>query len=98
MGFVVTYSTQDSSNTFNHGKTISYLTTNFPLAVQNLTWNTDPSFTLLKMAPLRVNHVGPFSFLLNLPMDLYPYTSGGYINIILHQNSVTGYTGGFGGS
>lgn len=90
MGFVVTYSTQDSSNTFNNGKTISYLTTNFPLTVQNLTWKTDPTFTLLKMAPLRVNHVGPFKFLLNLQTNLSPVSGGGYINLILHQNSITG--------
>jgi hypothetical protein len=98
MGYVVTYSTQDASNTFNRGKTISYLTTNFPLAVQNLTWNTDSKMTLLKMAPLRVGHIGPFKFYLALSKIFYSYLNGGYINLILYHNSITGYSGGFSGS
>jgi len=96
MGFVATYSTQDA-DTFNRGKSISYLTTNFPLPVQNLTWKTDPSFTMQKMAPLRVNHIGPLKFLLNMERTFSSISNGGYINIVLASNSISGYSGGFGG-
>ena len=94
MGFVVTYSTQDTS-AFALAKTISYLTTNFPLPLQNLTWSTDPTMSMIRTGPLRVNHVGPFKFLLNSPTAINEMNSGGYINVILQQSSITGEVGGF---
>jgi hypothetical protein len=97
MGFIVTYSTQDS-NTFANGKTISYLTTNFPLSIQNLTWNTDPSMTLMKTSPLRVNHIGPLRFLLNVGTTISDFNNGGFIYVILQQYSISGEAGGFAGS
>lgn len=57
MGYICTYSNQDS-NTFANAMTIDYLTTNFPLALQNLTWNLDTNMAMLKTEPLRVNYVG----------------------------------------
>lgn len=57
MGYICTYSNQDS-NTFVNAMTIDYLATNFPLALQNLTWNLDPNMAMLKTEPLRVNYVG----------------------------------------
>jgi hypothetical protein len=47
MGYVCTYSNQDASNTFTTAKTIDYLSTNFPLAIQNLTWNVDTTLAHL---------------------------------------------------
>ena len=41
MGYVVTYSNTHSSNVFSNGRIIDYLTTNFPLEVNNKTWNLD---------------------------------------------------------
>jgi len=66
MGYICTYSNQDSTNTFTTAKTIDYLSTNFPLAIQNLTWSVDPELTKLSTAPLRVNHVGELKFYVNL--------------------------------
>ena len=65
MGYVCTYSNQDSTNVFTTGKTIDYLRTNFPLAVQNLTWSVDSDLAKLSTAPLRVNHVGELKFYVN---------------------------------
>jgi hypothetical protein len=58
MGYVVTYSTQHSTNVFTNGKTIDYLSTNFPLAVQNLTWNVDTYMSMMQTKPLRAGYVG----------------------------------------
>lgn len=58
MGYVCTYSNQHATNAFVNAKTISYLSTNFPFPVQNLTWNVDPTMTMLKTQPLRINYVG----------------------------------------
>ena len=57
-GYIATYSNQHDTNTFDHAKTIDYLRTPFQISVQNLTWNLDPTLTLLSTAPLRVGHVG----------------------------------------
>jgi hypothetical protein len=65
MGYVCTYSNQDA-NTFANAKTIDYLSTNFPLPVQNLTWNVDTTMAMLKTQPLRINYVGELKFLLKL--------------------------------
>lgn len=65
MGFICTYSNQDATNTFTTAKTIDYLTTNFPLQVQNLTWSVDPGLAMLKTEPLRTGHVGDLKFYLN---------------------------------
>ena len=99
MGYVVTYSNQDSSNTFNNAKTIDYLFTNFPLQVQNQTWNLDTSFNMLQSAPLRTGHVGELKFYINFDSTFQCYNMGagnsGEIYINLHRNSITGYSGGF---
>lgn len=58
MGYICTYSNQDSTSAFLNARTIDYLTTNFPLPVQNLTWNIDTSLTMTKTQPLRINYVG----------------------------------------
>ena len=58
MGYVVTYSTQHSTNVFANGETIDYLSTNFPLAVQNLTWNVDTYMSMMQTKPLRAGYVG----------------------------------------
>lgn len=58
MGYICTYSTQHSTNTFANGMTIDYLKTNFPLDVQNLTWSVDTELAMLKTAPLRTGYVG----------------------------------------
>jgi len=38
-GYVVTYSNEDATNVFANGRIIDYLSTNFPLQVENKTWN-----------------------------------------------------------
>lgn len=86
MGFVCTYSNQDATNVFTTGKTIGYLTTNFPLPVQNLTWNVDPVMSMLKSQPLRTGFVGEFKFLLNFPSTFLSQSNGGnagymYVNL-----------------
>ena len=58
MGYIATYSNQDSTNTFTTARTIDYLFVNFPLQVQNITWNLDNSMTMLSTAPLRTSYVG----------------------------------------
>lgn len=45
MGFVVTYS-DAVVNTFTDGRIIDYGTFNFPLEVNNKTWNIDAEATL----------------------------------------------------
>lgn len=97
MGYVCTYSNQNS-NAFVNAKTISYLTTNFPFPVQNLTWNVDTEMTMLRTQPLRIGHVGPFKFILNLADILYNRDNGGYILISLWYYSITGAAGGFNGA
>lgn len=95
MGYVCTYSNQDATSAFNNAKTIDYLSTNFPLSVQNLTWNLDSNFSMLQTGPVNVNHVGDLTFLLNLASTFYASTSGGAININLWYTSVLGAAGGF---
>jgi hypothetical protein len=65
MGFVCTYSNQDATNTFANSRTIDYLTTSFPLQVQNLTWSVDPGMAMLKTEPLRTGYVGELKFFVN---------------------------------
>ena len=65
MGYICTYSNQDATNAFVNARTISYLTTNYPFPVQNLTWNVDPVFTMKNLQPLRAGYVGELKFLLN---------------------------------
>ena len=100
MGYVISYSNQDSSNTFTTAKTIDYLRTNFPLAVQNQTWNLDTSLTKLSTAPLRVNYVGELRFYVNLDTTFtcsnFVSSSCGSIYINLDILSSTGNSGGFG--
>jgi hypothetical protein len=98
MGFICTYSNQHSSNVFVNGKTISYLTTNFPLPVQNLTWNVDTTMSMIRSQPLRVNYVGEFKFLINLASTFSSASSsGGYMYINFWHLSSTGNAGGFNG-
>ena len=100
MGYVCTYSNQDATSVFANGKTIDYLTTNFPLPVQNLTWNVDPVMAMLKSQALRTNFVGEFTFLLNFPSTFYSQSNGGYAGymyINLWYYSSAGNAGGFNG-
>jgi len=100
MGYVCTYSNQDSSNTFTTAKTIDYLRTNFPMAVQNLTWNVDTSLAKISTAPLRVNYVGELKFFINLDSTFTCSSFGngncGNIYVNLDRLSITGSSGGFG--
>jgi len=57
MGYVCTYSDQNS-NAFLNAKTIDYLSTNFPLSVQNITWKVDAQMAMIQTGPLRVGFVG----------------------------------------
>jgi hypothetical protein len=98
MGYVCTYSNQDGTSNFNNAKTIDYLSTNFPLPVQNLTWNVDTKMAMLKAQPLRVNYVGELKFLLNLAAIFYSASSSaGVMYINLWYYSITGAAGGFNG-
>jgi len=47
MGYICTYSNQDATSAFNNAMTIDYITTNFPMLVQNYTWNVDSSFAMV---------------------------------------------------
>ncbi len=38
-GYVVTYTNEDATNVFANGRIIDYLSTSFPLQVENKTWN-----------------------------------------------------------
>jgi len=100
MGYICTYSNQDSNNTFNNSKTIDYLYTNFPMLVQNTTWNVDSSLTMLQTAPLRTGYVGDIKFIVNLDSTYYctEFVNGncGEIYISLYKNSIFGEAGGFG--
>jgi hypothetical protein len=100
MGYVCTYSNQDSTSAFNNAKTIDYISTNFPLAVQNLTWNVNTNMAMLKTGPLRTGYVGDIRFILNLDSTFQctSFTQGncGYIYINLHTTSSAGNAGGFG--
>ena len=58
MGFICTYSNQDATSNFLNSRTIDYITTDFPMSVQNLTWNIDPTMTMLQTKPLRTGYVG----------------------------------------
>jgi hypothetical protein len=58
MGWVCTYSNYDATSNFANSRTIDYLSTNFPLSVQNLTWNVDKNLAMLQTASLRINYVG----------------------------------------
>ena len=58
MGYVVTYINTDATNITSTGRIIDYLYTNFPLEVNNKTWNLDGRPTLYRSDALRVNHVG----------------------------------------
>jgi hypothetical protein len=97
MGYVCTYSNQDGTSAFLNAKTIDYLSTNFPLSVQNLTWNLDSNFSMLQTGPVNINHIGDLTFLLNLASLFYAKANGGAININLWAHSVLGATGGFSG-
>lgn len=98
MGYICTYSTQDASSVFANGKTIDYLTTNFPLPVQNYTWNVDTTMSMLKSQPLRINYVGELKFLLNLASTFYSLTpNAGVMYVNLWYYSTAGNTGGFNG-
>lgn len=97
MGYVCTYSNQDVTSAFNNAKTIDYLTTNFPLAVQNLTWSLDTTMPMLKTQPLRVNYVGEFKFVLNFASTFSSSTGGGYIYVNLWYQSTATNGGGFNG-
>ena len=97
MGWVVTYSDTHSSNVFTHGRIIDYLTTNFPLEVNNKTWSLDPEPTMYISEPLRAGHKGELKFKLSFGSTLYNYNSGGYIDISLWRYNVMGMSGGFSG-
>ena len=97
MGWVVTYSDTHSSNVFSHGRTIDYLTTNFPLEVNNLTWSLDPEATMYQSEPLRAGHKGELKFKLRFGSTLYNYNSGGYIDISLWRYNTMGMSGGYSG-
>jgi hypothetical protein len=95
MGYVCTYSNQDATSAFANARTISYLTTNFPFPVQNLTWNVDTAMTMKKTQPLRTGYVGEFKFVLKLLESLLNKNSGGYIMVSFWIKSITGAAGGF---
>ena len=65
MGYVCTYSNQDN-NAFTNAMTIDYLSTNFPMLVQNSTWKVDSDMAMLQTAPLRTGYVGDIKFYINL--------------------------------
>lgn len=97
MGFVVTYSDTHASNVFSNGRIIDYLSTNFPLQVNNKTWNLDSRPSMYKSEPLRVNHQGELKFKLNLASTLNNINSSpGYIEITVGRYSFLSVTtGGF---
>lgn len=57
-GFIVTYSDTHGTNVFANGRIVDYLSTNFPLEVNNKTWNLDIEPTMYRSEPLRAGHVG----------------------------------------
>ncbi len=57
-GYIATYSNTDSTSVFNNGRTIDYLSVNFPLAVENKTWSLNTESTFMKSEALRVGYVG----------------------------------------
>ena len=58
MGYIATFGDTHSSNVFDNGRSIDYLTTNFPLEINNKTWNLDIDATMYRSEPLRVSHKG----------------------------------------
>lgn len=97
MGYVATFGSTHSSNVFDHGRSIDFLRTDFPLEVNNITWNLDPDATLYRTQPLRVGHKGELTFKLKFSTTLSNYYSGGYIDISLWRYNTMGMTGGFSG-
>jgi hypothetical protein len=97
-GFIVTYTDNHASNVFTNGKIIDYLTTSFPLQVENKTWNLVEETSLTRSEPLRVNHIGKFEFKLQMQdfirqIDTF-YT--GFIDVNFWRTTILGDSGGFG--
>lgn len=97
MGWIATFGDTHSSNVFDNGRSIDYLTTNFPLEINNLTWSLDPEATMYRSEPLRAGHKGEFKFKLKFTSTLYSYNSGGYIDLSFWRKNTMGMSGGFNG-
>lgn len=98
MGYVITYINTDATNVYTTCRIIDYLSTNFPLEVNNKTWNLDHKPTMYKSEPLRINHVGELKFKLKFASSLYGMDNGGgYVDISLWRKSILGNAGGFNG-
>jgi hypothetical protein len=97
-GFIVTYTDNHASNVFTNGKIIGYLSTSFPLQVENKTWSLVEETSLTRSEPLRINHIGKFEFKLQMQdhirqIDTF-YT--GYIDVNFWRTTILGDSGGFG--
>lgn len=95
IGEIITYADQHDTNIYINGSRIDYVSTAFMLAIPTTpAFNVDTSSTLWETLPLRVNYIGSFRAIIQLPSDLQPLNVGS-IMLRLSQTSMMGVAGGF---
>jgi hypothetical protein len=96
-GYIVTYTNEHASNVFANGRIIDYLSTSFPLQVENKTWNLVEETSLVRSEPLRVSHIGKFEFKLQMQDYIRQLDNSytGYIDVNFWRYTILGDSGGF---
>lgn len=91
-GYVVTYLSDDSSNTFANSRIIDYTTATFQLNVNTSTWYPDESAVTFETKPLRAGWTGDLKFLVRTATSIT--ASNGYVILYLYtQNEKSAGTG-----
>ena len=95
IGEIITYADQHNTNIYANGSRIDYVSTAFNLAIPSTpAFNVDTETTMWETLPLRINYVGSFRIIFQLPTDLQPLNVGS-IMLRLNQYSIMGVAGGF---
>lgn len=93
-GYVVTYTNEDATSTFNNGRIVDYLSTNFLLNINTTTWWLDETAIKYVTGPLKVGHVGELKFLIRTASNIN--SKDGYILLNLYRENEKSGSGGFG--
>jgi hypothetical protein len=95
LGEIITYSNMDDTNIYLNGSRIDYINTAFALNIPATpAFNVDPDTTMYETLPLRVNYIGSFRILFQLPSNFQPLNVGSML-LRLSQYSVLSISGGF---
>jgi hypothetical protein len=84
-GYIVTYLSDDPTNTFANSRIIDYMSASFLLNVNTTTWYLDESAVTYQTTPLKTGFVGDLKFLVRTANAIN--ANDGYVQLFLYTQN-----------